>query len=354
VPISTLPGITATTIATPRLTTRVLFGGPDTGKPVLFIHGNGSSATYWEETMLALPVGFRGIAPDLRGYGDADQARKIDAKRGMADVSDDLLALLDYLKIDKAHVVGHSLGGSVIWQLMIDASPRILSVTLIAPCSPYGFGGTKGIDGLPCFPDFAGSGGGVVNVEFTQLMEQGDRSSDKPVSPRVVMNSFYWKPPFIPAREEDLLSSLLSEHVGPQEYPGDMTPSTNWPMVAPGVWGGINASSAKYVGDVTRLYRIPNKPEVLWVRGSHDQIVSDQSLFELGMLGQLGAIPGWPGADIFPPQPMVGQTRAVLEKYTAAGGSFSEVVIEDTGHSPYIEKPAEFNTHFHALLQKHG
>jgi pimeloyl-ACP methyl ester carboxylesterase len=48
---------------------------------------------------------------------------------------------------------------------------------------------------------------------------------------------------------------------------------------------------------------------------------------------------------------MVSQTRAVLEKYTAAGGEYEDVVIADTGHSPYIEKPDEFNRAFHAHIQ---
>ena len=65
--IPTLPGVMAKTISTTRLTTRVLFSGPDNGIPVVFIHGNASNATFWEETMLALPEGYRGIAPDMRG-----------------------------------------------------------------------------------------------------------------------------------------------------------------------------------------------------------------------------------------------------------------------------------------------
>lgn len=349
--VPTLPGITAKMISTPRLSTRVLFSGPDHATPVLFIHGNASSATYWEETMLALPSGYRGIAPDLRGYGDAERDKKIDATRGGGDFSDDLLALLDTLNIRAAHVVGHSMGGGIIWRLLIDAPTRILSAVVVCPNSPYGFGGTKDLDGTPCYSDFAGSGGGVVNAEFTQRMAAGDRGEENPLSaPRVVMNTYYFKPPFKPAREEDLLSSLLSEHVGPQEYPGDMTPSTNWPNVAPGVWGAINALSPKYVGDVSKLYKISLKPDILWIRGSHDQICADNSLFDIGTLGSLGAIPGWPGADVFPPQPMVGQTRAVLQKYAAAGGKFREEVIQDTGHSPYIEKPAEFNALLHAHL----
>src|SRR5262245_44067779 len=132
-PIPTLPGITAKTITTPRLTTRVLFSGPDDGIPVLFLHGNASSATYWEEVMLALPSGYRGIAPDQRGYGDADRGKKIDATRGMGDLSDDAIALLDALGARQAHVVGHSMGGSVIWRLLIDHPERVLTVTLVAP-----------------------------------------------------------------------------------------------------------------------------------------------------------------------------------------------------------------------------
>jgi pimeloyl-ACP methyl ester carboxylesterase len=300
---------------------------------------------------LGLPTGFRGIAPDLRGYGGADRAAKIDARRGMGDWVDDVRALLDQLGIERVHAVGHSLGGGLVFALMMDASDRLLSATLVNPASPYGFGGTKDVHGTPCYPDFAGSGGGIVNPEFPQRMAAGDRSAENPVSaPRVVMNTFYWKPPFRPAREEDLLSALLSQHVGPDAYPGDMTPSENWPGVAPGAYGPINAASPKYAGDISRLYRAPHKVPVLWVCGSHDQIVSDNSLFDLGTLGAMGAVPNYPGPEIFPPQPMVSQTHYVLEQYAAHGGTFREVVIEETGHTPYIEKPSEFNAVFHAHI----
>jgi pimeloyl-ACP methyl ester carboxylesterase len=47
---------------------------------------------------------------------------------------------------------------------------------------------------------------------------------------------------------------------------------------------------------------------------------------------------------------MLGQTRAVLEKYAASGGSYQEVVIEDAGHLPFIEKPEEFNKAFHVHI----
>lgn len=349
--IPLLPGIEARTINSSRLTTRVLFSGTPEGTPVLFLHGNASSATFWEETMRALPAGYYGIAPDQRGYGGADRQQKIDATRGMGDFADDAFALLDALNVRQAHIVGHSMGGGVCWRMMIDAPDRLLTVTLAAPGSPYGFGGSRGVDGALCNPDGAGSGGGIVNPGFAQAMSVGDRSSEGQAAPRNVMNQFYWKPPFKPEQEEALLSSLLSEHVGEQEYPGDFTTSTHWPFVAPGKFGPANALSPLYAGDVTALYTITPKPPVLWIRGADDQIVGDNSLFDMGTLGSLGVVPGWPGAEVYPPQPMVGQTRAVLDEYRKQGGRYEEVVFEDTGHTPYVEQPERFNQHFHQHLR---
>lgn len=337
--IPTLPGITSQMIATPRLQIHALFGGAEGGTPVLFLHGNASSATFWEEQMLLLPGGFRGIAPDLRGYGDTEDKR-IDATRGMGDWVEDILALLDTLGLEKTHLVGHSMGGTLVFNLIATAPEKFLTATVVNPGSPYGFGGSKGVDGVPCYEDYAGSGGGIVNPEFPKLMAAGDRSTDNPqASPRVVMNSFYWKPPFKPAREEDLLSSLLSEKVGPDKYPGDFTTSPNWPHVAPGKFGPINALSPKYVGDsVQKFIAAEPKPFVLWVRGDSDMIVSDNSFFDFGTLGKMGFVPGYPGEEIYPPQPMVSQTRHVLQQY----GNFRELIIPETGHTPFIEKPQAF------------
>jgi pimeloyl-ACP methyl ester carboxylesterase len=348
--VPTLEGVTARMITTDRIATRVLFTGPDDGVPVLFLHGNLTSATWWEETMIALPPGYRGITPDQRGFGDADAEKKIDATRGLGDLADDAAALLDHLGIAKAHMVGNSLGGLVIWRLMIDHPERFLTITLADPGSPFGFGATKDIDGTPTSPDFAGSGGGLSNPELIQRLRDGDRSLDSPFSPRAGLRAAVFKPPFVPQREEELLSSMLSTHIGDQDVPGDALPSPTWPHMAPGVWGASNATSPKYAGDVSKIYDGRLGVPVLWVRGSHDLAVSDTAAADPGFLGRLGILPGWPGEEAYPPQPMIGQIRAVLEKYAAAGGSYQEVVIEDTGHVPFIEKPDAFNEVFHAHL----
>jgi len=319
---------------------------------VLFLHGNITSATWWEETMLTLPAGYRGIAPDQRGFGAADPEKKIDATRGMSDLADDALALLNLLSIERSHLVGNSMGGSVVWRLLMAAPERFLGVTLINPGSPYGFGGTKDTRGSPCFEDFAGSGGGFTHPDLMRLIEAGDTSMNHPFSPRAALRSLVFKPPFVPAREDDLVAATLQTHIGPRDLPGDSVKSPNWPFMAPGRWGMANASSPKYAGDVESLYAIQPKPPVLWIRGSDDRAVSDAAVSCPGALGAAGQLRGWPGAEIFPPQPMLGQTRAVLDRYREAGGMYEEVVIQNTGHVPFIENLPELNRIFHPHLER--
>ncbi len=78
---------------------------------------------------------------------------------------------------------------------------------------------------------------------------------------------------------------------------------------------------------------------MLWTHGAEDTVVSDQSMQDLGVLGGLGHVPGWPGADVFPAQPMVSQIREVLGRYAAAGGTVRTEIIPGAGHSPHIESP---------------
>jgi pimeloyl-ACP methyl ester carboxylesterase len=268
--IPTLKGVKAELVTTDRIVTRVLFSGPKDGVSVLFLHGNFSSATWWEEVMTSLPDGYRGIAPDQRGFGDADPDKKIDATRGMGDLADDAIALINHLGIGRAHVVGHSLGGSVLWRMLMEIPDRLLTVTQVAPGSPYGFGGTKDVEATPCYDDFAGAGGGLVNPELIRLVKAGDRSMSSLFSPRAAVRALVYKPPFVPEREEELLSACLAIHVGPQDWPGDIVRSTNWPFVTAGTWGAANGLSPKYAGDISGLYTIEPKPSILWIRGSHD------------------------------------------------------------------------------------
>lgn len=344
------PGVRERALETARLRTRILEAGDPEGEPVLFLHGNVSSATWWEPVLTRLPDGHRAVAPDLRGYGDADPDRHVDATRGMADHVEDVSALIDALGIGDFHIVGSSLGGVVVWSMMgSDLADRLLTVTQVAPGSPYGFGATKGVDGEPVNDDYSGSGGGLINPEFVERIEAGDRSTESPFSPLSALASITVNP--LEANVESrLLDSLLATHIGPKDYPGDVEPSSNWPFVAPGEWGSSNALSPKYLtGLVDCILDQPRKAPVLWIRGDSDVVVSDGAASDPGTWGPRGLVPGYPGPDAYPSQPMLAQIRSFLDRYAASGGAYEEVVIEDCGHIAYVEKPKEFT----ALLGEH-
>ena len=333
--------LTTRTISTARLETHVHEGG-ERGRPVVvLLHGNISTGAFFDQFGAHLADDFHVLAPDLRGFGRSE-AKPIDATRGVRDFSDDVAALLEAEGIAPrdAVFVGWSVGGSVAMQLAIDHGAK--GLVLLAPSSPYGFGGTHGTDGKPCHPDYAGTGGGTANPRFVELLAAGERGDEDPSSPRNVMAQFFWKAGFEleSDRFQRYLDALLQTRTGPDFYPGDTTTSEHWPGVAPGERGMNNAISAKYLNQAG-LADIEAKPPILWIRGADDQIVSDTSMFDFGVLGKLGAVPGWPGDDVFPGQPMVSQTRAVLEAYAAGGGEFREEVLEDCGHSPHLEREAD-------------
>ena len=320
--------------------------GPADGIPVLLIHGNCSSGAYWEPFVRHLIAAgrFRVVAPDLRGYGRSEAA-PVDATRGLRDFADDVAALLDaVLEPDARSIIaGHSMGGGVAMQLTIDHPDRVAGLLLESPVSPYGFGGTRDLIGTPTTVDFAGTGAGTANPEFVRRLAAKDRSSDDPTSPRPVMLASYVADPAAFGADEDaMLETLLSTVVGDANYPGDSTSVASWPGIGPGSRGVLNTMSPKHFRVAEDLVALSTKPPVTWVHGSADAIVGDASLFDLAQLGKLGVVPGWPGEDACPPQPMVGQTRAVLQRYAAAGGSFTEVLLQGCGHSPHIERPAEF------------
>lgn len=334
-------------VPTSRLRTHVLTAGPGDAPVLVLVHGNVSSGRFFAPSMPVLAERYRCLAPDLRGFGLSALAG-VDARRGVRDFADDLHALLTESALvpggQPVHLLGWSLGGGVVLQYAIDHPDAVASIVLESPMSPYGFGGTRDLAGAPCWPDFAGSGGGTASTELVRRIAEGDRGTGDPASPRNVLTTLYGKPPFqLPAGiEDELVDAMLQMVIGDDNYPGDAMPSRNWPGTAPGERGVNNAISPRYC-DLSGFAAITARPGVLWIRGDSDQIVSDASAVDLGFLGQVGAVPGWPGADTYPPQPMVGQMRALLDRYRAAGGHYEERVLAECGHSPHLEYPDAFN-----------
>lgn len=344
-------GITQRTINTSRLRTGLLerigddvYAAPE--RTVVLVHGNVSSALFWQQTMLDLPRDLRVIAIDLRGFG-ATESIPLDATRGVRDFSDDLSAALQALELPTAHLVGWSMGGGVVMQYALDHP--VLSLTLQAPVSPYGFGGTRR-DGSSLTEDSAGCGGGGANPDFVQRLNDGDTSADEQTSPRTVLRTGYVAAGYDSVNEDVWVASMLTTSTKPGNYPGDSVASENWPGFAAGNIGVLNTMVPKYY-DVSGIVDLEVKPPVLWIHGDADAIVSDTSFFDINYLGQLGILPGWPGEEIAPAQAMISQTRDVLDAYRAAGGDVTEIELAGVGHSPHLEQPAKF---VQALLARIG
>lgn len=110
-----------------HINTRVLLEGE--GAPVVFVHGNPDSADLWREVIGKLPAGFRYIAPDLPGFGQAGSADSFDwsiANRGrwLAD-------LLDALAIREPVVlVGHDHGGPFVASFAVQYPDRVSKLVL--------------------------------------------------------------------------------------------------------------------------------------------------------------------------------------------------------------------------------
>ena len=100
------------------------------GPTLLLIHGFPLNRQMWQPQLLPLAeAGYRVIAPDLRGFGESDAPLEGYSMDGFAD---DLIALLDALKIDRAVVGGMSMGGYVLLNLLERYPERTRAACFIA------------------------------------------------------------------------------------------------------------------------------------------------------------------------------------------------------------------------------
>ena len=190
----------------------------------------------------------------------------------------------------QVHLVGWSMGGGVAMQLVIDDPSRVLSVTLVNPVSPYGFGGTTGADGRLLSPDGAGSGGGIANAQFVAALNGEDVPEDAPTSPETVFRTLYVAPGW-----EASTRRPTSRRCCPPPSAPTTIRVTGWnrapgPGMAPGARGVLNALAPTHL-DLSAFADVDPQPPVLWLRGELDKIVSDNSMLDLAQLGALGVLP---------------------------------------------------------------
>jgi pimeloyl-ACP methyl ester carboxylesterase len=112
--------------------------GPEDGRPVLLVHGWPDSHRLWRHQVAALTAaGLRTIAPDLRGFGDSDKPADT-AAYALPTILGDVMAVLDHLGVERAHVVGHDWGAAVAWvvaSLVPDRVDRLVALSVGHPSS---------------------------------------------------------------------------------------------------------------------------------------------------------------------------------------------------------------------------
>lgn len=108
---------------------RVGYRMAGTGPAIVLVHGLTGSSTTWREVMPVLAERFTVVAPDLLGHGESAKPRGDYSLGAFASGVRDLLVALG---IDRATVVGHSLGGGVAMQLAYQFPERCERLVLVA------------------------------------------------------------------------------------------------------------------------------------------------------------------------------------------------------------------------------
>ena len=125
------------------------------GEPVVFLHGGLANAEYWGLQVPAVAQGYQVIVPDSRGHGRSTRDSR---PFGYDLMADDVVALLDYLNIQQAAVVGWSDGGILGLDLAIRHPDRVSKVfAFAANTDPSGVVG--GVEKNPTFAAFIGRAG---------------------------------------------------------------------------------------------------------------------------------------------------------------------------------------------------
>ncbi|KRE37398.1 hypothetical protein ASG73_06870 [Janibacter sp. Soil728] len=112
--------------------------GPEGADLVVLLHGWPQDRTAWDRvTPLLTATGVRVIAPDLRGYSPgARPGNHLDYE--ITQMVADVVALLDEVGAERAHIVGHDWGGALAWAIAARQPERVATLTVLSTPSPAG------------------------------------------------------------------------------------------------------------------------------------------------------------------------------------------------------------------------
>jgi pimeloyl-ACP methyl ester carboxylesterase len=132
--------VTEHVAASARHSSGYLACGPEDGPLIVFVHGWPELSLSWRHQLPCFgAMGFRAVAPDMRGYGRSSVYRRHE-DYALRESTADMVELLDSLGRDKAVFVGHDWGAPVVWSLASQHPGRCHGVAnLCVPYIPDGF-----------------------------------------------------------------------------------------------------------------------------------------------------------------------------------------------------------------------
>jgi pimeloyl-ACP methyl ester carboxylesterase len=132
--------VTENTAKTPRHTSFYLACGAEDAPLIVFVHGWPELSMSWRHQLRCFgALGFRAVAPDMRGYGRSSVYSRHE-DYAVEHLVKDMLDFLDTLGVEKAIWAGHDWGSSVVWNLASHHPDRCIGVAnLCVPYIPEGF-----------------------------------------------------------------------------------------------------------------------------------------------------------------------------------------------------------------------
>ncbi|CAN1343766.1 Epoxide hydrolase A [Linum perenne] len=260
----------------------------NTTRAILFLHGFPQLWYTWRHQLVSLSsLGYRCIAPDLRGYGDTDAPSSAAAYTSFHVVGD-LVALLDALEIERVFLVGHDWGATIAWHFCLFRPDRVRAlVNTSVPFRPryssalylQGIRAALGDDFYMCrFQEPGEVEAEFADVDTRKLIAKflGYRSPDPPCVPKEVGFGGWPDPTCLPTwlTQEDV--DYYAEKFDKSGFTGGLnyyrSIDLTWEMMA--AWTGVKVKvPTKFIaGELDLTLKFPGTAEYMHGGGFKEDV----------------------------------------------------------------------------------